>query len=194
MYSPDTVIAFLWEKKFRTRSLYTSTRHCSVRLSPIAENSPLLPPVGVWAVSQSSVADHPLGPATDHRLAVSSCCSPPKGRFLRVTHPSATGNTTSRPTCMYKADSELSFIPSQTCIHALHIRMEFAPRNIATPTPSRQSHELLSILIRYSEGASQNRTNSHSLGLGIIRARTDDFHHVKCDTLPLSYIPSPIRK
>ncbi|KAK9671370.1 hypothetical protein RND81_12G025500 [Saponaria officinalis] len=77
------------------------------------------------------VADHPLRPATDHRLgkllshqlanqtqappwadssfcssaygvlaAVSSCCSPPKGRFLRVTHPSATGNTTSRPTCM----------------------------------------------------------------------------------------------
>ena len=30
-----------------------STRHCSVRLSPIAEDSPLLPPVGVWAVSQS---------------------------------------------------------------------------------------------------------------------------------------------
>ncbi|KAL5067364.1 hypothetical protein RYX36_018251 [Vicia faba] len=25
------------------------------------------------------------------------------GRFLRVTHPSATGNTTSRPTCMCKA-------------------------------------------------------------------------------------------
>ncbi|KAF1892807.1 hypothetical protein Lal_00035451, partial [Lupinus albus] len=35
--------------------------------------------------------------------ALSSCCSPPKGRFLRVTHPSATGNTTSRPTCMCKA-------------------------------------------------------------------------------------------
>ncbi|KAF2584859.1 hypothetical protein F2Q70_00035626 [Brassica cretica] len=32
--------------------------------------------------------------------AISSCCSPHKGRFLRVTHPSATGNTTSRPTCM----------------------------------------------------------------------------------------------
>ncbi|KAJ3668152.1 hypothetical protein LUZ60_018747 [Juncus effusus] len=78
-----------------------------------------------------SVADHPLGPATDHRLGkllphqlanqtrappradssfcssaygvlatVSSCCSPPKGRFLRITHPSATGNTTSRSTCM----------------------------------------------------------------------------------------------
>ncbi|KAG6508226.1 hypothetical protein ZIOFF_033598 [Zingiber officinale] len=42
--------------------------HCSVRLSPIAENSPLLPPVGVWAVPRPSVADHPLGPSTDHRL------------------------------------------------------------------------------------------------------------------------------
>ncbi|PPR83388.1 hypothetical protein GOBAR_AA37330 [Gossypium barbadense] len=30
-----------------------------------------------------------------------------------------------------------------TCIHALHIRLEFAPRNIAIPTPSRQSHEPL---------------------------------------------------
>ena len=79
----------------------------------------------------ASVADHPLKPATDHRLckllphqlanqmrappqtdssffslayevltAVSSYCSPPKGRFLCVTHPSTTGNTTSRPTCM----------------------------------------------------------------------------------------------
>ena len=76
--------------------------------------------------STPPVADHPLGPATDHRLGkllphqlanqtrappradssfcssaygatVSSCCSPPKGRFLRA---SATGNTTSRPTCM----------------------------------------------------------------------------------------------
>ncbi|CAN7139370.1 unnamed protein product [Brassica rapa subsp. narinosa] len=100
-YSPDTVIASSLGKE---------------------ESGPCLSP---------SVADHPLGPATDHRLgkllpyqlanqtrappradssfcssaygvlaAVSSCCSPPKGRFLRVTHPSATGNTTSRPTCM----------------------------------------------------------------------------------------------
>ena len=29
------------------------TRRCWVRLSPIAQYSPLLPPVGVWAVSQS---------------------------------------------------------------------------------------------------------------------------------------------
>ncbi|TKY55971.1 Ycf2 protein [Spatholobus suberectus] len=43
----------LREKKFMTRRPSTSTQHCSVKLSPIAENSPLLPPVGVWAVSQS---------------------------------------------------------------------------------------------------------------------------------------------
>ncbi|KAG4390973.1 hypothetical protein GLYMA_05G084600v4, partial [Glycine max] len=35
--------------------------------------------------------------------AVSSCCSPPKGRFLRVTHPSVIGNTTSHLTYMCKA-------------------------------------------------------------------------------------------
>ncbi|KAJ7941132.1 30S ribosomal protein S12, chloroplastic [Quillaja saponaria] len=42
-------LLLLREKKFTTRRPSTSTRHCSVRLSPIAENSPLLPPVGVWA-------------------------------------------------------------------------------------------------------------------------------------------------
>ncbi|KAL5067666.1 hypothetical protein RYX36_018553 [Vicia faba] len=103
-YSPDTVIFSSPGKK---------------------ESGPCLSP---------SVADHPLRPATDHRLgkllphqlanqtqappwvdssfrssayrvlaAVSSCCPPPKGRFLRVTHPSTTGNTTSRPNCMCKA-------------------------------------------------------------------------------------------
>ncbi|KAJ7941783.1 30S ribosomal protein S12, chloroplastic-like [Quillaja saponaria] len=61
-------LLLLREKKFTTRRPSTSTRHCSVRLSPIAENSPLLPPVGVWAGLSPSVADHPLGPATDHRL------------------------------------------------------------------------------------------------------------------------------
>ncbi|KAK4551007.1 hypothetical protein RGQ29_032627 [Quercus rubra] len=87
-------LLLLREKKFTTRRPSTSTRHCSVRLSPIAENSPLLPPVGVWA--DSSFCSSAYGVLA----AVSSCCSPPKGRFLRVTHPSATGNTTSRPTCM----------------------------------------------------------------------------------------------
>ncbi|KMV77917.1 hypothetical protein HMPREF0979_01154, partial [Coprobacillus sp. 8_1_38FAA] len=35
------------------------TRRCSVRVSPIAENSLLLPPVGVWAVSQSQCGRSP---------------------------------------------------------------------------------------------------------------------------------------
>ncbi|CAN4125402.1 unnamed protein product [Withania somnifera] len=45
-------LLLLREKKFTTRGPSTSTRHCS-------ESGPCLSP---------SVADHPLGPATDHRL------------------------------------------------------------------------------------------------------------------------------
>ena len=46
----------------------TFTRCCCVRLSPIAQNSLLLPPVGVWTVLSSIVAVQPLSPATHHRL------------------------------------------------------------------------------------------------------------------------------
>ncbi len=42
-----------WQKKFTTRRPSSFTRRCWVRVSPIAQYSPLLPPVGVWAVSQS---------------------------------------------------------------------------------------------------------------------------------------------
>ena len=38
---------------FTTRRPSSHTRRCSVRVSPIAKYSLLLPPVGVWAVSQS---------------------------------------------------------------------------------------------------------------------------------------------
>ena len=55
------------EKQFTLRKASSCTRRCSVRLSPIAENSSLLPPVGVWAVLNPSVADRPLRPATDRR-------------------------------------------------------------------------------------------------------------------------------
>ena len=44
------------EKEFTTRRPSSSTRRCSLRLAPIGENSLLLPPVGVWAVSQSQSA------------------------------------------------------------------------------------------------------------------------------------------
>ena len=40
-------------KEFTTRKPSSSTRRCWVRVAPIAQYSPLLPPVGVWAVSQS---------------------------------------------------------------------------------------------------------------------------------------------
>ena len=38
---------------FTTRRPSSPTRRRCVRVSPIAQYSPLLPPVGVWAVSQS---------------------------------------------------------------------------------------------------------------------------------------------
>ncbi len=41
------------QQEFTFRKTSSSTRRCCVRLSSIAQNSLLLPPVGVWAVSQS---------------------------------------------------------------------------------------------------------------------------------------------
>ena len=40
-------------KKFTIRKPSSFTRRCCVRVPPIAQYPPLLPPVGVWAVSQS---------------------------------------------------------------------------------------------------------------------------------------------
>ncbi len=39
-------------KCFTIRRPSSHTRRCCIRLSPIVQNSPLLPPVGVWTVSQ----------------------------------------------------------------------------------------------------------------------------------------------
>ncbi|KAK7366094.1 hypothetical protein VNO78_38530 [Psophocarpus tetragonolobus] len=176
-----------------TRRPSTFTRHCS-------ESGPCLSP---------SVADHPLGPATDHRLgkllphqlanqtrappradssfcssaygvlaAVSSCCSPPKGRFLRVTHPSATGNTTSRPTCMYKADSELSFIPRHNLYPGASYSTGVRSQKYSPPTPRaipRASYPF-SIIIR-----SRHPNRKTYIGFRDNQARTDNFHHVKID-------------
>ncbi len=41
------------EQWFTIRRPSSHTRRCCVRVSPIAQYPPLLPPVGVWAVSQS---------------------------------------------------------------------------------------------------------------------------------------------
>ncbi len=42
----------LGRKEFTPQGASSSTRRCCVRVSPIAQNSPLLPPVGVWTVFQ----------------------------------------------------------------------------------------------------------------------------------------------
>ncbi len=41
------------QKSFTTLRPSSLTRHCWIRVAPIVQYSPLLPPVGVWAVSQS---------------------------------------------------------------------------------------------------------------------------------------------
>src|SRR5690606_18452526 len=47
------------QQSFTIRKPSSLTRHRSVRLAPIAEDSLLLPPVGVWAVSQSQCGRSP---------------------------------------------------------------------------------------------------------------------------------------
>ena len=56
------------QQRFTIRRPSSLTRRRWVRLSPIAQYSPLLPPVGVWTVLSSNVAVQPLSPATDRRL------------------------------------------------------------------------------------------------------------------------------
>ncbi len=51
---------FLLQQSFTIRRSSSLTRHCSFRVPPIDENSLLLPPVGVWAVSQSQCGRPPL--------------------------------------------------------------------------------------------------------------------------------------
>ena len=51
--SVGTVICSSPLTKLYTPKGVSFTRRCCVRVSPIAQNSLLLPPVGVWAVSQS---------------------------------------------------------------------------------------------------------------------------------------------
>ncbi len=50
-YYPRTLLPNL--KSFTTRRPSSLTRHRWIRVAPIVQYSPLLPPVGVWAVSQS---------------------------------------------------------------------------------------------------------------------------------------------
>ncbi|KAK8358856.1 hypothetical protein V6Z12_A04G052500 [Gossypium hirsutum] len=95
-YSPDTVIASSPGKEVHDpvadHPLGPATDHRLGKLLPHQlANQTRAPPR-----ADSSFCSSAYGVLA----AVSSCCSPPKGRFLRVTHPSATGNTTSRPTCM----------------------------------------------------------------------------------------------
>ena len=64
----STRLILLAPQGFTTRRPSSPTRRRCVRLSPIAQDSPLLPPVGVWTVSQfqcdwsSSQTSYPSSP------------------------------------------------------------------------------------------------------------------------------------
>jgi hypothetical protein len=49
----STVIILLAERALHQNRLQSLTRYCWIKLSPIVQYSPLLPPIGVWAVFQS---------------------------------------------------------------------------------------------------------------------------------------------
>ncbi len=61
-------LVLLLQQSFTIRKPSSLTQRCSVRLPSIAEDSLLLPPVGVWASLSPSVADHHLKPAMHRRL------------------------------------------------------------------------------------------------------------------------------
>ena len=123
-----------WERGLQTKILRPSRGIAPSGFRPLRKIPHCCLPEESGPCLSPSVADHPLGPATDHRLGkllphqlanqtrappwadfsfcssaygvlatVSSCYPPPKGKFLRVTHPSATWVKNSRTTCMCKA-------------------------------------------------------------------------------------------
>ncbi|KAJ4731560.1 hypothetical protein LUZ62_010479, partial [Rhynchospora pubera] len=122
--SPRKEVYDPWAFFLHAALLRQAFAHCGKFLTAASRRSLGRVSVPVWLIIPLGPAtDHRLGKLLPHQLAnqtrappradssfcssaygvlatVSSCCSPPKGRFLRVTHPSATGNTTSRPTCM----------------------------------------------------------------------------------------------
>ncbi len=52
-YSRLVIIAHLMKELYKLRCPSSLTPYCRIRCSPIVQDSPLLPPVGVWVVSQS---------------------------------------------------------------------------------------------------------------------------------------------
>ncbi|GMP68347.1 hypothetical protein CsSME_00027989 [Camellia sinensis var. sinensis] len=90
--------AFAHCQKFPTAACRRSLGHVSVPVWLIILSDQLL----IITLTQAPPRADPFFCSTAYGVlaVVSNCCSPLKGRFLCITHPSTTGNTTSRPTCM----------------------------------------------------------------------------------------------
>ena len=65
LVGPHVDLIAPWPKQFKTRRALSCTRHGWFRVASIDQYSSLLPPVGVWAVSQSQCGgaslSEPLG-------------------------------------------------------------------------------------------------------------------------------------
>ncbi|PUZ39272.1 hypothetical protein GQ55_9G274100 [Panicum hallii var. hallii] len=62
------MIAHSTKELYKRHCPSSLTRYCWIGLSPIVQDSPLLPPVGVRPCLSPSVADHPKRPAKHHWL------------------------------------------------------------------------------------------------------------------------------
>ncbi|CAI8604882.1 unnamed protein product [Vicia faba] len=77
------MIAHSTKELYKRHCPSSLTRYCWIGLSPIVQDSPLLPPVGVRAVSQSQLIKQRF-------LAFFRIWPELFGRFPRITHPFAT--------------------------------------------------------------------------------------------------------
>ncbi|KAI5681946.1 hypothetical protein M9H77_03174 [Catharanthus roseus] len=151
-------LLLLREKKFTNRGPSTSTRHCS-------ESGPCLSP---------SMANHPLGPATDHRL----------GKLL----PHQLANQTRAPP---RADS--SFYSSAYRVLAAVSNCCFPPKGrhnlypwaLYSPVVHSQKYSHPCPLTSISRASSLNHNGGEKpnrkthIEFRDNQARTDDFYHIK---------------
>uniref|UniRef100_A0A6N2M1J4 Ribosomal protein S12 n=1 Tax=Salix viminalis TaxID=40686 RepID=A0A6N2M1J4_SALVM len=154
-------LLLLWEKKFTTRRPSTAAllrqafAHCGKFPTAASRRSLGRVSVPVWLIILS---DQLLIIALPFPAVVPL---PRAGSYALLTRPPLETPLPVRLACVKHAAS--------ACIHALHIRLEFAPRNIAIPTPSRQSHEPLIHSHSITAEGEQVKIEKLTLGLGIIR-------------------------
>ena len=118
------------QKRFTTRRPSSRTRRRCIRLAPIVQYSPLLPPVGVWAVSQSqcgrspSQAGYPSKPwwaVTPHQADRTRPHPIPMNLSQKDMHPTGASGITTRFQELFRCMGQVG--------HALLTRSPLSPRS-----------------------------------------------------------------